>query len=63
MNCSFIAITIMGIIIIIARFYWSINLGALISYTIVAYVCQYGAGRYCSLIVARYDDFSPKYDY
>lgn len=25
-----------------ARFYWSINLGALVSYTLVSYVCQYG---------------------
>lgn len=24
------------------RFYWSINLGALVSYTLVSYVCQYG---------------------
>ncbi|CAN0111387.1 unnamed protein product [Ectocarpus sp. 13 AM-2016] len=24
------------------RFYWSINLGALVSFTLVSYVCQYG---------------------
>lgn len=24
------------------RFYWSINLGALVSFTVVSYVCQYG---------------------
>ncbi|CAN0170288.1 unnamed protein product, partial [Discosporangium mesarthrocarpum] len=24
------------------RFYWSINLGARVSYTLVSYVCQYG---------------------
>lgn len=24
------------------RFYWSINLGALVSYTLVSYVCQNG---------------------
>ncbi|CAN0485298.1 unnamed protein product, partial [Laminaria digitata] len=24
------------------RFYWSINVGALVSYTLVSYVCQFG---------------------